>query len=793
MASISTVSPLRTEIWAKSSRGGETAGETLVAHTLWALRNLRAFAERAQHLPALCRRDNLIELASLAVILHDAGKAAAGFQSMLRGGPRFEHRHEVLSLALLPWVFGEAEPPSEDMLWVAAAIVTHHKDWPKIQEAYTLTGGISPNLQDLQSHLTAEFVERAQQTVQEIVQQAVQEGLRFPEEWCRAIWFKWSPGSAIAALNRILNALDCHIHSLQQQRFPSRNLMTGRFLRGLMILADHSGSAHAKVRGAAALDSVESASRAVCGFSAAEFHYHQLRARDTVGNALMVAPTGSGKTEAAMLWASRQIESGGGRLPLFYMLPFQASLNAMRWRLGAAFSETNVTLQHSRALQAVYSRWLNEDGIGRREAEIKARRESNLARLHTAPIRILTPYQVLRGMYQLPGHEALLTDAASGVFILDEIHAYEPTRLGMILAMLRHLVRDEGVRILAMSATMPRCLADLIAEHCSIAEANCFAASRDTMNAALRHRVHLVPENLLSSRVRECIAEKAAAGKSVLVVATTVDRAQQAAAELSRDGRFSTEILHGRFNARDRGRKEQELMQTVGVGTRLESHGKVLVATQVVEVSLNVDFDVLYSDPAPLEALLQRFGRVNRGRPAGSPLCPVQVCTSIPEHSAYVYDSGLVKAALHQLARFDSEPLPESEIQEMLDVIYADEYASKWTRQVRDAGEKFERDAIATARPFRSDGALREQFERLFDGYEVIPAPLAREYESLLEDDLLMASSLAVSISGRQFHRLCREGRIRRTPEAPGCLIADCGYTSEEGLDLKISAGQYAV
>lgn len=785
MASNSIRSHQETELWAKSPVDGQAEGETLVAHTLWVLRNLRAFAARAPQLPILCGQENLIDLASLAVLLHDAGKAAPGFQAMLRGGPRFEHRHEVLSLTLLPWVFGEHEAPSADLLWVATTIVTHHKNWRNIRETYTLWDGTSPSLVELRVQLTQEFFQRAERAVRCVAECAIAEGAGLPNEWLEAMHREWLPQDSTVALQRILDGVDRHLWQLQRKTLPECHLLTGRFLRGLMMLADHSGSAHALVGRAAALGSVNAAAQAVCRFPVSQLRAHQTRARDTSGGALLVAPTGTGKTEAAVLWAARQIESRKGYPALFYVLPFQASLNAMRWRLGQAFADRNVTLQHSRALQALYAHWLSADGYDRRDAEKAARRERDIARLHTVPIRVLTPYQLLRGAYQLPGHEALFTDVAGGLLVLDEIHAYEPVRLGMILALLRHLVRDQGAKVLAMSATLPQCLADLLAEHCAIPEENRLAATREVMDAAIRHRVHLEPRELLSAEVLRRAAGEAARGKAVLVVATTVARALQTAAELERDRRFSTSLLHGRFNARDRGSKEAELLKQLGVGAQRKKQGAVLVATQVVEVSLNVDFDVLYSDPAPLEALLQRFGRVNRGRPEGSPLCPVHVCSVIPDGSP-VYEAALVRAALDELAHLDGQALPEGEIQGMLDAIYAGEYARDWTSRVRKASEDFERDVLRTARPFDSRPELREKFEQLFDGYEVIPRPLLPEYESWRENDLIQASSLAVPISGGQFRRLRHQGRVNFL-RAQDCWAADCAYTVEHGLDLTMA------
>lgn len=112
--------------------------------------------------------------------------------------------------------------------------------------------------------------------------------------------------------------------------------------------------------------------------------------------------------------------------------------------------------------------------------------------------------------------------------------------------------------------------------------------------------------------------DKAAAGarsnQSVLVCCNTVRRAQTAYAALKNDlekNGIEVILLHGRFNARDRLEKEKTVNAATG-SRSAERRPVVLVATQVVEVILDIDLDVIYTDPAPLEALIQRFGRVNR-------------------------------------------------------------------------------------------------------------------------------------------------------------------------------------
>src|SRR5207244_7001198 len=123
-------------------------------------------------------------------------------------------------------------------------------------------------------------------------------------------------------------------------------------------------------------------------------------------------------------------------------------------------------------------------------------------------------------------------------------------------------------------------------------------------------------------------------------------------------GNAAVDLLHSRFAGEDRTRKEIALMAKVpNDNKRIREAGTVLVATQVVEVSLDVDFDVLFTDPAPVEPLIQRFGRVNRGR--RGLLRDVFVHTVIPNASVHIYGRKSVERALVTLRPWANQAVRE--------------------------------------------------------------------------------------------------------------------------------------
>ncbi len=769
-------------VWAKSPPEKSQTGQSLIAHTEAVLDRLQAVRARQPNLHILCDHPRLWHWAGMACALHDLGKCARGFQTMLRGGPPFGERHEVMSLALLPSLLAGTNPG--DQSWIAAGIVSHHRELSRLRQDYD-PGDRAMDLPDGCARLVSGLDTETLRQMWEIAARfllpaAMRRGLLLPGWELKAGNVPGSGPSPWTAVNirECLNAVE---QLAKRAIGTDKYALACRFLRGLVLLSDHTASADQRFLTNEALSDPSAMFAAIFPKAAPEDCYkHQTECGSSRGNILLIAPTGSGKTESALLWASNRGAYSDGRPTLFYVLPYQASLNAMRDRLGRSLGESSVVLQHSRALQALYRRLLDR-GYSSEEAKRTAVKERALARLYAAPIRITTPYQLLRGAFQLKGHSALWTDAAAASFVIDEIHAYEPARLGMILKMLSHLIHDLGAACLLMSATLPSILKGQLQ---AVANPDCIQASSETYRAFKRHRINLVEKDLLDTDQIDAIVSAARSGRSVLVVATTVARAQQIwdilRPRLGSDA--AVELLHGRLCGRDRFEKENRVLAAVATG-QTRNRAVVLVATQVVEVSLNVDFDTLFSDPAPIEALLQRFGRVNRRRRLEE--AQVFVMGSIPE-GCPVYPERLVQRTISLLRSQNGVMIDESGVQVWLDEIYADEVGREWEQEVNRSRRNFRREVLNTLSVFDSSPELEKRFDDLFDGTEVLPASLEREYENLYERDPLLAPGLLVPLSSAQAAVLHRQGRLRQLRDA--VRVADVHYDSERGLAIGSAA-----
>lgn len=762
-------------VWAKSATEEDKPGESLAMHTWQVLQRLSELVTLRPDLPKTIGFSGLWDALFWACWLHDFGKAARGFQASLLGSSQWGHRHEVLSLAFIDWL-GETID-AEKALWVAAGIVFHHKDAAEITRRYLGPGEVYIELlQSMADEIDDEVLAGLWRWLHEcsfswiealFLQNVVHQPVILPFEEAMSFIRK---RAAASIRSRLLD-----LRRWERQISDSKKMnIAALVLRGHMTISDHTASAHAGSVQGLFLGKPDDLIKRL-RLSEASIYPHQKASLDAHGSTILVAPTGSGKTEAALLWACAQ--ACGGRLPrLFYTLPYQASMNAMYDRLQKTFPGS-VGLEHNRSMLAIYRRLLEEQS-DRQEAARVARWEKNLARLHYYPVRVLSPYQMLKGPYRIKGYEALLTDFFGGTFIFDEVHAYEVNRMAAILAMIRYLRHHFNAQFFIMSATLPGLLRRQLES--ALEPVHIIEATPETFAAFQRHRLVICEGELFQERWFEQIVKDALEGKSILVCCNTVKRAQKAFAEFKKRlaGAVDVILLHGRFNSRDRLRIEKVVQSATGADSSMR-RPLVLVATQVVEVSLNIDLDVMYSDPAPLEALIQRFGRINRRRLRK--WAPVNVFTE-PVEGQQIYAADLVKRSLKILKDNNEKLIDESLISEWLDRIYADDVAVHWTEEFEVAYSNFTAACLETLRPFDASEELEEVFYQAFDSIDVLPACLLNEYRQLMDrGEPLEASQLLVPITWRRYSMLRKNGLVNKD-EKFHVRIVDLTYDTRIGL-----------
>ena len=358
--------------------------------------------------------------------------------------------------------------------------------------------------------------------------------------------------------------------------------------------------------------------------------------------------TGSGKTEAALMLAHRLMASGRAD-GLYMALPTMATANAMFDRLGrsvrhlfAPDANPSLALAHgARGLHPGFR--AARDNWGRIEMSYGDGGEADIAastacaewiaddrrRTFLADAGAGTVDQALLAVLPARHQSLRLLGLAHRVPIIDEVHAYDAYMLREIETLLTFQAALGGSAIL-LSATLPtghrQSLANAFAkglgeEPVDIAEqayplatVRACGAQTETPVPGRPGRGRKLPVRLLRSTDEALTGVERAvhSGETALYIRNTVDDAREAHAALAARG-ISAELFHARFALADRLEIERRTVETFGKESMAEERaGKVLVATQVVEQSLDLDFDVLASDLAPMDLLIQRAGRLWR-------------------------------------------------------------------------------------------------------------------------------------------------------------------------------------
>jgi CRISPR-associated endonuclease/helicase Cas3 len=204
-------------------------------------------------------------------------------------------------------------------------------------------------------------------------------------------------------------------------------------------------------------------------------------------------------------------------------------------------------------------------------------------------------------------------------------------------------------------------------------------------------------------------------------------------------GDDAADLLHSQFRAMDRRIIEDRIRSRYGTG--LPRQPGLVVATQVVEVSLDVDFDVLHCSGAPLEALIQRFGRVNR---LGDRL-PADVVVHTPGYRTRrgsaeglwadgVYESEPTMLAMEVLVRHDGTELSERHLAAWLDEIYESGWGEQWRHDTSRHLHIFADRFLSFELPFDDREGLADQFDQLFEGTEAILETDKPGYAEALND-----------------------------------------------------------
>ena len=564
-------------------------------------------------------------IALKGAVLHDLGKAHPHFQRKIQGinGKSmaankeydFVHRHELSSLAFLPLF------PKEEWPMLIDLVAAHHKP---IKDDAGMKGilDLDDNCRDwITNHLKEweewhvyglEILKHFGFDTREITQSEAKGALEYAADYCNTKKSGWSA------------------------------------LRGLLMSADHFASAF--------MGNTNGKLKPL--FEKPDLSYYHNKERtnelyplsniasdDPRRHTLVVAPTGAGKTDFLL---RRCI----GRV--FYTLPFQASINAIYERIKEVVPNEDIRLLHATSKIVV------KNSVD----------EQILQPLAGSAVKVLTPHQLATMIFGTSGFESIMLDVQGADVILDEIHTYSDFSQSMVLEIVK-MLKWLDCRIHIGTATMPSVLySELL--HILGGEQYVYEVKLDDemLDTFDRHMVYKIDGK---EDINEILKEAFDNKEKVLVIYNTVGGAQKAYSrfiDLFPD--IPKMLIHSRFRRGDRVALETKLKKEFNGDGKEYSDGLMpclVVSTQVVEVSLDISFDRMITECAPLDSLIQRFGRVNRKRNKDTigKYKPVHVLA--PKGNALPYKKDVLEISFAQLPD-NGEVLKECSLQSKIDLTY---------------------------------------------------------------------------------------------------------------------------
>jgi CRISPR-associated endonuclease/helicase Cas3 len=614
------------------------------AHNAWreVLPHLIQKATRLQELHG-CPVEGFVIRSLLAVVLHDLGKLIVPFQRMMdavrRGRKpdyRENYRHELASFPFVVVAGIELNkrygPYMGNLPLEALAVAAHHRRLNTDMTSFErerLVGKVAWHEDGVQRglELAADIFRR--------------NGFQFPDlplALCREPPFvSLSNLISKSIFAKLMNGCD---------RSAVRSVYA--LIRGALHYADWYGSAGVRVDFDLEMETTELLGLLERRCLERSISFRGLRpfqeeCAATLGHVVAVAPTGSGKTEAALMWGLANLRNlGGGKL--IYLLPTMVTATSIFRRLEDFFGKQAVGLTHSTASFILEDEYDNDRGDSAGE-----KRNFLFDRTFVRPATVATVDQALASGFNTGAWTMVETNLSGAVVIIDEIHAYEPWTLGLIRETLSRF-SNLGTRFMLMSATLPEPLIKLFSETLPNA-----AVIRDrSLLDSCRNRYYTIDRpieeaiNLIEEAVRE--------ERRALVVVNNVRACQEMFRRLEH---LDPLCYHSKFILKDRSQIEHDI-----------DRARLVVATQVIEVSLDIDFDVMFTECAPPDAVAQRAGRVNRRRLKNDSRIYVFRASEV---SRKIYDpcaDGLLDRSFSVLSKAGHD-LTEADILRIVEDVYA--------------------------------------------------------------------------------------------------------------------------
>lgn len=506
---------------------------------------------------------------------HDYGKINEKMQDRLKKHYKFNSDEEVQH-NILSALFIHREDFENDMEFriVLYAVLYHHDN--------------RDSSETLSSYLLMRYREGY---IKQFLENYKEKGAESPDR------------KALKFINKMLEYRDCDREATDNDTYETYRQMIK--MKGLLHKCDYSASADEKCEYKNDFLS-EALERHLNSFSSAnekaEWNNLQKFSRNhSDTNIIVVAPTGLGKTEAGLLWA--------GNNKCFFVLPLKTAINAIYDRIRKQIihdekTDEKVAILHSDMQSYYYNEAFKTKDINE---EDMLSDYINRSRQLALPITVSTMDQLFNFTLKYYGYELKLATLSYSKIIIDEIQMYSADLLAYLIFGIEKIV-EMGGKVAVLTATLPPFVKNKL---CS-AMGDEVAFEDFSSDGETRHNIKVREQSLTSDDIVSFWKNNSDMQScKILVICNSIKTAQRIFDELREQlgDDVKINLFHSRFTRIDRNKKEEDIIQ---VGKTENYSHEIWVATSVVEASLDIDFDFLFTELLDLFSVFQRFGRVNR-------------------------------------------------------------------------------------------------------------------------------------------------------------------------------------
>ena len=455
-------------------------------------------------------------------------------------------------------------------------------------------------------------------------------------------------------------------------------------------------------------------------------------------NIIAIAQTGMGKTEAGLLWIS---DNKG-----FFILPIRTAINAIYDRTKKYISsyggnlEEQLGLLHSSSLeylllQSEDDKYDDKDEYIDQKEDKEIIEYEKIAKQLSLPINVSTIDQLFDFVYKYPAYELKLTTLSYSKIVIDEIQMYGPDLLAYLVYGLERIV-EQGGKVAILTATLPPFVKELLSKNIKFK----IKEGGFTDNSK-RHNLKILDKRIDSNDICDKYMENEKLNKSnkILVVCNSITQAQNLYEEISDIlGNKNLHILHSKFIKCERLSKESEIIEfgktyKDNKSNELDKQSGIWISTSIVEASLDIDFDYLFTELQDLNSLFQRLGRCNRKGKKDSSENNCYIYTQIDERSFINGDRGYIDKDIFELSK-EAISLWEGQISEKEKIELINKYFTmdkiKNSNYIIQYKHTYNFIKNLTPDTFKSDEVkLRNILSK-----DIIPSPIYHEYNGDIKE-----------------------------------------------------------